>query len=200
MAKALGVPVLDYTYDDCRLIARAKHLGIPGATAAREVSELKAQLGLEQSQLELQLASGGPGPRWLTREQFVERLGGGGQHADRLFQIFEQRASGLASWSDYLLCSAFLSLQHAPLDHLVCYAFKLYDKTGTGRLDQSTFEEVSTRCLGMCQEDADNLFRQIDFDEKGYITYDEFISYAQKRPELSFVFSCEAAQTKPKSQ
>ncbi|KPJ10145.1 1-acylglycerophosphocholine O-acyltransferase 1 [Papilio machaon] len=45
MARALGVPVLDYTYDDCRLIARAKQLHIPGGASAREVGEARHQLG-----------------------------------------------------------------------------------------------------------------------------------------------------------
>ncbi|KAG7295878.1 hypothetical protein JYU34_020962 [Plutella xylostella] len=48
MAKALGVPVLDYTYDDCRLIARAKQLGIPAAPACREVQQLRQALGLHK--------------------------------------------------------------------------------------------------------------------------------------------------------
>ncbi|XP_052758938.1 lysophosphatidylcholine acyltransferase isoform X1 [Galleria mellonella] len=203
MAKALGVPVLDYTYDDCRLIARAKHLGIPGAPAAREVSELRAQLGLSQSQPELQARCGGLAGEWVAREQFVQRLAAPAAahaHAHRLFDIFQQRGSGLVRWSDYLLCAAFLSLQHAPLHHLVCIAFKLYDSSGIGRVSQANFEELATKCLGMCQEDAHHVFRQADFDEKGYITYDEFISYAQKRPELSFIFASDTAQQKPKSQ
>ncbi|XP_059058060.1 lysophosphatidylcholine acyltransferase isoform X2 [Achroia grisella] len=203
MAKALGVPVLDYTYDDCRLIARAKQLGIPGAAAAREVSELRAQLGVPQSQLELQTRCVAAGD-WVTREQFVQRLGvpimtTASIQAERLFQIFEQRGTGMARWSDYMLCAAFLSLQHAPLHHLICIAFKLYD-SGFSRLNQASFEELATKCLGMCQEDAHHLFRQIDSDEKGCITYDEFMSYAQKRPELSFIFASDATQQKSKSQ
>lgn len=45
--RALGIPVLDYTYDDCRLIAQAKQMGIPGGVAVREVSELRTLLGWE---------------------------------------------------------------------------------------------------------------------------------------------------------
>ncbi|CAG9794064.1 unnamed protein product [Diatraea saccharalis] len=95
MAKALGVPVLDYTYDDCRLIARAKQLGIPNAAAVREISELRAQLGLERSQLELQLLSGSMGgvrgARWLTCDQFTQRLGlAHDTRAPRLADLYTQ--------------------------------------------------------------------------------------------------------------
>ncbi|KAI5637501.1 acyltransferase domain-containing protein [Phthorimaea operculella] len=202
MAKALGVPVLDYTYDDCRLIARAKQLGIPGGSCAREVADIRAQLGLERSQLELHLAAGAARnqARWVTREQFAAKLGIPDDHrSSRLFDIFAQRASGLACFPDYLLCAVFLSLQHAPLSHLLSYAFKLYDSSGTGRLNVKSFEEVASKCLGMCQEDAQNTFQQADLDEKGYLTYDEFIAYAQKKAEFSHMFATDACY-KPKTQ
>ncbi|XP_012544156.1 lysophosphatidylcholine acyltransferase isoform X2 [Bombyx mori] len=202
MAKALGVPVLDYTYDDCRLIARAKNLGIPGAPCAREVSELRAALGLERSQLELHLAAQGlqDRARWLTAEEFCQRLGvPNDQKTQRLFEIFVQRSSGLVYFPDYLLCAVFLSLQQAPLSKVLNYAWKLYDTGRTGRLNSAGFEEVTGKCLGLCQQDASNTFHQADLDEKGYLTYDEFISFAQKRSEFSFVFTTDGAH-KPKAQ
>ncbi|XP_028029118.1 lysophosphatidylcholine acyltransferase isoform X1 [Bombyx mandarina] len=202
MAKALGVPVLDYTYDDCRLIARAKNLGIPGAPCAREVSELRAALGLERSQLELHLAAQGlqDRARWLTAEEFCQRLGvPNDQKTQRLFEIFVQRSSGLVYFPDYLLCAVFLSLQQAPLSKVLNYAWKLYDTGRTGRLNSAGFEEVTGKCLGLCQQDASNTFHQADLDEKGYLTYDEFISFAQKRSEFSFVFATDGAH-KPKAQ
>ncbi|XP_061714691.1 lysophosphatidylcholine acyltransferase isoform X2 [Cydia pomonella] len=201
MAKALGVPVLDYTYDDCRLIAKAKQLGIPNAPSVREVAELRAQLGLERSQLELHVIAQGAArrARWLDAEQFARRLGVPPHDAQRLAQLFTQPSSGLIYFPDYLLCAAFLMTQHAPLTQLLSYAFKLYDSTGTGRVNAATFEEIAGRCLGLCQEDAHNTFGQADQDEKGWLTYDEFIAFAQKKPFFSFLFACEAAP-KPKSQ
>ncbi|XP_073946781.1 lysophosphatidylcholine acyltransferase isoform X2 [Choristoneura fumiferana] len=203
MAKALGIPVLDYTYDDCRLIARAKQLGIPGATSVREVSELRAQLGLERSRIELHLIAQGPmaRKRWFSAAELPCRLGlPETPAAQRLADIFVQRSSGLIHFPDYLLCAAFLCLQQEPLTQLLSYAFKLYDTTGTGRVDVNTFEEIATHCLGLCQEDAHNTFGQADLDEKGWITYDEFISFAQKKPFFSFIFTNDLAAQKPKTQ
>ncbi|XP_047993331.1 lysophosphatidylcholine acyltransferase isoform X2 [Leguminivora glycinivorella] len=201
MAKALGVPVLDYTYDDCRLIAKAKQLGIPSAPSVREVAELRAQLGLERSQIELHLISQGVArrTRWLDADEFARRLGVQPAAAQRLAQLFTQPSSGLIYFPDYLLCAAFLMTQHAPLTQLLSYAFKLYDSTGTGRVSAATFEEVAARCLGLCQEDAHNCFRQADQDEKGWLTYDEFIAFAQKKSCFSFLFLSEGAP-KPKAQ
>ncbi|CAG4946516.1 unnamed protein product [Parnassius apollo] len=202
MARALGVPVLDCTYDDCRLAARAKQLGVPAAAAAREVCELRHQLGLEGSMLELQLAEQGlqGKARWLTREEFAQRLGVPNDiHCRRLFEMFVQRSSDLVYFPDYLLCACFLSTHHEPLTRLLTYAFKLYDTSGSGRLKLSNFEELATRCLGLCQEEAQNTFRQADLDEKGYLTYDEFITFAQERSEFAFIFVSDSSH-KPKAQ
>ncbi|XP_013172671.1 PREDICTED: 1-acylglycerophosphocholine O-acyltransferase 1 isoform X2 [Papilio xuthus] len=198
MARALGVPVLDYTYDDCRLIARAKQLHIPGGAAAREVAEARQQLGLDRSGLDAGWC--GAGARWVTREQFGERLGVPDHPAlHKLFDIFVQRSSGLVYFPDYLLCTCFLVTQHAPLTELISYAFKLYDSSGSGRVQMTDFEEIATKCVGLSVEDAHNVFQQADAEEKGYLTYDEFISFAQKRSDFAFIFVSDTSH-KPKSQ
>lgn len=58
--------------------------------------------------------------------------------------------------------------------------FQLYDPPRTGRLSLASFEEVATRCLAMCREEAQNTFQQADLDEKGYITYGKY--YFMTRP------------------
>ncbi|XP_050351725.1 lysophosphatidylcholine acyltransferase isoform X1 [Nymphalis io] len=206
MAKALGVPVLDYTYDDCRLIARAKQLGIPCASAIREISELRAQLGLDRSHLEVHLASEGlkGKKKWLNKEEFAQRLGVPYDiHSQRLFDIFVQNSSGLVNFADYILCAMFLSVPHAPLSHVLSCTFRLYDETHSGFIKCDTFEEIAIRVLGLCREDAQNTFKQVDLDEKGYITYEEFIKFAQERNEYAFLFVSDNSfkpKTKPKTQ
>ncbi|XP_047534876.1 lysophosphatidylcholine acyltransferase isoform X2 [Vanessa atalanta] len=206
MAKALGVPVLDYTYDDCRLIARAKQLGIPCASAIREISELRAQLGLDRSHLEVHLASEGlkGKKKWLNKEEFAQRLGVPYDiNSQRLFDIFVQNSSGLVNFADYILCAMFLSVPHAPLSHILSCTFRLYDETHTGFIKCDTFEEIAIRVLGLCREDAQNTFRQVDLDEKGYITYEEFIKFAQEKNEYAFLFVSDNSfkpKTKPKNQ
>ncbi|GBP08702.1 Lysophosphatidylcholine acyltransferase 1 [Eumeta japonica] len=168
---ALGVPVLDYSYDDCRLIARAKQLGVPAAQRLVEVARLRHALGLEASQQELQLVSLG-GSRWLDRGEFARRLCvEETENANRLYEIFVQKQCNLLYWPDYLLCAVFLMMQHAPLAHLLSYAFKIYDSSSTGRVSAADFEEMSSRCLGLYQEDAHRTFRHVDIHETGYIAY-----------------------------
>lgn len=53
--RALGIPVSDYTYDDCRLMNRAKQMNLPYATDLVEVQKLRQKLGLDQSNIEEKL-------------------------------------------------------------------------------------------------------------------------------------------------
>ncbi|KAJ8894768.1 hypothetical protein PR048_000075 [Dryococelus australis] len=45
MAKALGVPVSDYAYDDCRLMTKARQMNLPCASGLMEVQKLRHKLG-----------------------------------------------------------------------------------------------------------------------------------------------------------
>ncbi|XP_045486794.1 lysophosphatidylcholine acyltransferase isoform X1 [Pieris rapae] len=197
MAKALGVPVLDYTYDDCRLIAKAKQLGIPGGAAIREVAELRSQLKLDVANYEVDLIETGlqGTPRWLTLEQFALRMDVLiTVPCSRLYKIFVQPSINLMYFPDYLLATLFILYQHEPLSLLIAYGFKIFDGSGTGRLDITSFEELAARTLNLGPEDAHNLFRGADVEKKEYITYDEFVAYATKKPELSFVFTRDGSQ------
>lgn len=45
MAQALGVPTMDYTYDDCQLVARANQLRIPRSCLALHILKTRIRLG-----------------------------------------------------------------------------------------------------------------------------------------------------------
>ncbi|CAK1544860.1 unnamed protein product [Leptosia nina] len=202
MARALGVPVLDYTYDDCRLIAKAKQLGIPGGSSIREVAELRCQLKFDLTNFELDMINAGiqGTPRWLNLDEFALRLGVLiNRHITRLYKIFLQKPIDLMFFPDYLLATVFLLHQNEPHAEVISYAFKIFDGAGMGRLDINTFEEVAVRTLGLGPEEAHNIFRSIDLDERNYITYDEFAAHAQNSPDLCYIFSREGCQ-KVKSQ
>jgi lysophosphatidylcholine acyltransferase/lyso-PAF acetyltransferase len=43
--RTLGIPVSDYTYDDCRLMTKAKRMNLPFASGLVEVQKLRQKLG-----------------------------------------------------------------------------------------------------------------------------------------------------------
>lgn len=44
VVRALGVPVSDYTYGDCKLMARAKEMNLPNATSLVEIQKIRHRL------------------------------------------------------------------------------------------------------------------------------------------------------------
>ncbi|KAL3285237.1 hypothetical protein HHI36_019348 [Cryptolaemus montrouzieri] len=57
MAKALGVPMSDYTYDDCKLLTRAKEMNLPQASSIVDLQKLRHSLGMANTNQEEALAS-----------------------------------------------------------------------------------------------------------------------------------------------
>ncbi|XP_050664833.1 lysophosphatidylcholine acyltransferase isoform X2 [Leptidea sinapis] len=202
MAKALGIPVLDYTYDDCKLQQRAKQLGIPGAAHLRDITELRASLGLSTNNRELELVnpSLASKTRWVDYNTFASWLGlPYNRDAKRLYDIFLHHGTELVYFPDYLVCACFLACQHEPLSVTLLYAFKIFTPNEYGRMNERNYEELVTRCLGFGPEETVMTFREADPDGKGYITFDDFIKYARTKPELEFLFAKDTTH-KPKSQ
>ncbi|XP_032786946.2 lysophosphatidylcholine acyltransferase isoform X3 [Daphnia magna] len=52
MAKALQVPVIDYSYEDCRLMSKAKKLSLPPSIGLIEVQNIREEFGLDARVLE----------------------------------------------------------------------------------------------------------------------------------------------------
>lgn len=44
ISRALGVPVSDYSYEDCRIITRAKQMNLPGSVALVDAQKNRHKL------------------------------------------------------------------------------------------------------------------------------------------------------------
>ncbi|XP_077291130.1 lysophosphatidylcholine acyltransferase-like [Arctopsyche grandis] len=208
MAKALGIPVSDYTYDDCRLVWRAKQLNIPHATSLVEAQKLRQALGLESSRLECHLLEQGGNrakivgvPQHVHLAEFCKRLGIKETEptAQSLFSIFEEKQSGLVDWKNYLLSAVFLSNPSAPTSQILMYGFHIYDESGEGRLNEESVKLALSHCAGLSHEEGSAAFLQTDMDERGWVTADEFFDFAQKKVEFTFLFNLEDTVGKTKT-
>jgi len=52
MAKALDVPIVDYSYEDCRLMSKASKLGLPPTIGLIEVANIRDEFRLDTNVLE----------------------------------------------------------------------------------------------------------------------------------------------------
>ncbi|KAK3930098.1 Lysophosphatidylcholine acyltransferase 2 [Frankliniella fusca] len=188
-------PVSDYTYNDCRLLSRVKQMRLPHTTNLLEVQKLRTKLGLNESCAEDRLVSERPhGPLALdwsavSLAQFANCLclDVKDPATKHLFQLYEKDGSGVIDLREYLLCVLVISKAVSSLE-MVQLAFQIYDRSGVGRLGVQETAEALHNSVNVTWEDGYDVFRHVDRENKGHITFGEFEEYASKRSEFSFLF------------
>ncbi|XP_069687916.1 lysophosphatidylcholine acyltransferase isoform X2 [Periplaneta americana] len=194
MAKALGVPVSDYTYDDCRLMSKAKKMNLPFASGLIEVQKLRQKLGLTQTNVEEKILM--QFPHIITNEggqisykEFARRLNipSTNEILQQLFRMYDKDCMGVIDFREYLLGVLVISKASDTADMLEL-AFKIFDRGGQGRISLPDVSKALYHTLTMPAEEAQRVFRQIDSMGRGYITFDEFKQYLRKKTEYSHIF------------
>lgn len=119
MAKALKVPVTDYTYEDCRLMSKAKKHGFPPSIGLIEVQKIREEYSLGQRVVEdefltsfMKFADSADG--LASAERFASYLHLPVDHpkVEELYQIFDSDRSGVLNFKKYVFgrCSLSVSM------------------------------------------------------------------------------------------
>ncbi|VEN45569.1 unnamed protein product [Callosobruchus maculatus] len=113
MAKALGIPVTDYTYNDCKLMKKAKEMNLPFAPSLVEVRKLRNRLGLDKNNIEETLVNSTVTCRDCSKISYMEfvsllNIPSNNMSAHQLFKIYDKENTGMIDFRDYLLGSARL--------------------------------------------------------------------------------------------
>ncbi|GLV42288.1 Lysophosphatidylcholine acyltransferase [Carabus blaptoides fortunei] len=192
MARALGIPVSDYTYDDCRLMSKAKQMNLPHATDLVEVQKLRQKLGLDQCNIEEHLVDS----KMLRKEyshvtctQFAHYLNVPlvNLSVQQLFRLYDKDSTGLIDFREYLLGVLGISKSGSTLETLKL-ACKIYDHSGTGYLSLDDFTKALSHTLQMTVEEAEELFDQIVGGHARHVTFDQFLNFAVKKAEFANLF------------
>ncbi|CAH1100178.1 unnamed protein product [Psylliodes chrysocephalus] len=201
MAKALGIPVIDYCYDDCLLMAKAKEMNLPYAPSLVEVNKLRNRLGLRNTKNEENLINSNLVCKDCSKISFIEftkllNIPLNNPDSQQLFKIYDKEHSGAIDFREYLLGVLGIGkdLSHLDVLHIAC---KIYDKSGFGRLSPEDFCKAVCQTLALNKEYALEVFEQVDRNRLGYITYDNFVQYAQKKAEFANFFSLSSEEKIP---
>nr|CAH7755259.1 unnamed protein product [Callosobruchus chinensis] len=156
MAKALGIPVTDYTYNDCKLMKKAKEMNLPFAPSLVEVRKLRNRLGLDKSNIEETLVNSTVTCRDCSKISYMEfvsllNIPSNNMSSHQLFKIYDKENTGMIDFRDYLL--------------------GIYDRTGYGRLSSEDFCKAVCQTLALSKEYALEVFDQADRNQLGYITF-----------------------------
>lgn len=190
MAKALGVPTLDYTYDDCQLVAKAKQLSLPRSSTLLQVHRLRIRIGLTRSQVEEKLIRNSPhllrlnGAKQVTFAEFASLLQvpQTDHGLQELFNLFCKNGDNAINLREYLLSVILVSKAANKLEMF----HSVFQMCG-GKEEKLCKEEVITilkLVLDVNEEHATQIYGTIDTKDEGSVTYCTFQKYATHKNDL----------------
>ncbi|KAK3528067.1 hypothetical protein QTP86_020228, partial [Hemibagrus guttatus] len=194
MAKALGVPETDHTFEDCRLMISAGQLTLPMEAGLVEFTKISRKLNLKWDNMHKELenfatiAKSCKGGR-IGIEEFAGFLKLPiSPVLQELFALFDRDGDGTVDFREYVIGMTVLC-RPANTEEVIQTAFKLFDVDDDNRITRDEFASLLRSTLGVCDLDVTNLFNEIDIDGSDHITYDEFLAFAYTHPEYAKLFT-----------
>ena len=117
-------------------------------------------------------------------------------YSDRVFDVFDLDKSGYLDFIEFLQCINFLTTKSA--DEKLKWTFRLYDVDGNGSIDFDEMVQIisylgdilySGSCKDMAREKAVLLFEQMDVDEDGRITQEEFTNAIKNDKQMKNILN-----------
>ncbi|XP_055300763.1 lysophosphatidylcholine acyltransferase [Sitodiplosis mosellana] len=215
MAKALGLPTSDLTYDDCKLMIRAKQMNLPHFDDIVEIEKLRRSIGLTLRNIEEQVVTSNLVHETncvISMPEFALRLqiSVDDPLTAELFRIFDTEMCGTIDFREYLLCALYLIKQSLPTMGLIQIVSKMYDNCGKG-FNRTTLYSLLRHMTAASIDECVDIFAEIDCDQVGFISLEKLQEYFQSKPELAHLFeipqtakkttrSSTTTAAKPKSQ
>ncbi|KAM6968336.1 lysophosphatidylcholine acyltransferase 1 [Aplochiton taeniatus] len=190
MAKALGVPITDYSFEDCQLALAEGQLRLPVDTCLLEYAKLVRRLGLKPKNTEKVLQDFGNRARKmegqrLALEDFAHFLDVPVSDMLRdMFSLFSENEDNSMDIREYVIALSVVCRPAKTLETMKL-AFKMFEADEDGGITETELSTILKTALGVSQLTVGGLFRAIDVEVTGKITFDNFRSFAEQHPDFA---------------
>ncbi|XP_074680471.1 lysophosphatidylcholine acyltransferase 1 isoform X3 [Strix aluco] len=186
---ALGVSVTDYTFEDCQLALAEGQLRLPSDTCLLEFAKLVRSLGLKPETLEDDLDKYAASAMKMKKEkvdlkEFSAYLEFPVSHIlESMFALFDENEDGIIDIREFVIALSVVCKPSKTLE-TIQLAFQLY-QSENGTITEEDLAHILKTAMGVSQINVTHLFRAVDEEEKGEITYDDFYRFAELHPHFA---------------
>ncbi|XP_078688123.1 lysophosphatidylcholine acyltransferase 2-like isoform X2 [Branchiostoma floridae x Branchiostoma belcheri] len=192
IAAVLDIPITDHTFDDCMLMVAAGKSDMPMDAGLVEFQKLKEKLGLKLEDMRQLLKKyssiAGKECGVIGIDDFAKHLNlPVTEPLKELFAMYDRDGTGKIDFREYVIGLSVVS-QPANTDETLQMAFKLFDTEGNGKITEESLAAILRSAFNMEKMDISDLFRAVDTNGDGFITYDEFEAFSKVHPEYAGLF------------
>uniref|UniRef100_A0A8C5TLV6 EF-hand domain-containing protein n=2 Tax=Malurus TaxID=55806 RepID=A0A8C5TLV6_9PASS len=186
---ALGVSVTDYTFEDCQLALAEGQLRLPSDTCLLEFAKLVRSLGLKPETLEDDLDKYAASAMKMKKEKVDLKEFSAylefpvSSTLESMFALFDENEDGVIDIREFVIALSVVCKPSKTLE-TIQLAFQLY-QSESGTITKEDLAHILKTAMGVSQIDVTHLFRAVDEEEKGKITYDDFYTFAELHPHFA---------------
>ncbi|XP_075868630.1 lysophosphatidylcholine acyltransferase 1 isoform X2 [Nelusetta ayraudi] len=190
MAKALGVPITDYSFEDCQLAMAEGQLRLPVDTCLLEYAKLVRRLGLKPKNTGKVLQEYGNRARKLEGQKldlddFAQFLDVPVSDLLRdMFALFDEHEDNCMDIREYVIALSVVCRPAKTLETMKL-AFKMFEAEEDGAITEMELAVILKTALGVARLSVSHLFAAIDVGDTGKITFDKFRSFVEQHPEFA---------------
>uniref|UniRef100_A0A665US18 Lysophosphatidylcholine acyltransferase 1 n=1 Tax=Echeneis naucrates TaxID=173247 RepID=A0A665US18_ECHNA len=190
MAKALGVPITDYSFEDCQLAMAEGQLRLPVDTCLLEFAKLIRRLGLKPQNTEKVLQEYGNRARKLEGQKlglddFAQFLDVPVSDMLRdMFALFDEHEDNCMDIREYVIALSVVCRPAKTLETMKL-AFKMFEAEEDGAITEMELAVILKTALGVSHLSVSRLFTAIDSEDTGKITFDKFRYFVEQHPDFA---------------
>uniref|UniRef100_A0A3Q1JV79 Phospholipid/glycerol acyltransferase domain-containing protein n=1 Tax=Anabas testudineus TaxID=64144 RepID=A0A3Q1JV79_ANATE len=190
MAKALGVPITDYSFEDCQLAMAEGQLKLPVDTCLLEFAKLVRRLGLKPKNTEKVLQEYGNRARKLEGQKldldkFANFLDVPVSDMLRdMFALFDEHEDSCMDIREYVIALSVVCRPAKTLETMKL-AFKMFEAEEDGAITEMELAVILKTALGVTHLSVSHLFTAIDAEDTGKITFERFRSFVEQHPDFA---------------